>query len=1299
MAMAVLPSALSAQTNHLVISQVYGAGGNSGAAYTHDYVELFNPTAAPVSINGWSLQYAATSGTSWSVNALPNATIQPGQYFLVRLAGGTTGAALPTPDHIVSSSPINMAAANGKIALVSTTTGPGAVACPAAATVVDFVGFGTANCSETAAAPAPSATNAIFRTNNGCTDTDNNSSDFSASSAAPRNSSTPLNVCSTGPSCGITTGTPSTECNSTTAGDTDTYQLSIPYTGSQAGVTVINNSGSGTVGGDDPATVADGTIVISGISETNDYSVTFSSPCQAIVISGNAPACDPVITYDLVINEILADPGAVNGDANGDGAISTSNDEFVEIVNNGAEAVDLSGWTLSDAVSIRHTFPSGSEVAAGCAIVVFGGGTPTGAFGGATAQTASTGQLGLNNGGDDVILQNGTTVIAQHTYGSEGGNDQSITRSPDITGTFVPHTSATNSVGSFSPGRKVDLTSFSGCQAPACGITFGIVVGECNTNTSGTGDTYDLSISYTGVQAGVTVINSSGSGTVGGDDPAVVANGTIVISGISETDNYSVSLSAPCSAVTVSGAAPICEPPPPPPAIVINEVDYDQPGTDTAEFIELTNNGAASVPLNGMQLILINGSNGTTYSTVTLDNVTLAPGEHHVVCYGNNAAPYCDQTVAAAIQNGDPDGIRLTTADATVLDEMSYGGSMSTTEGSSATTDIGSVTGLGLSRIPDGADTDDNSADFVRTCITPGAANTSVDSDGDGVNDCLDICPGGPEPGTLCDDGNANTSDDVVGNDCVCAGVAVDCLGVVGGPALPGTSCDDGDPLTVGDVYQEDCSCAGEQLDCLGVPGGTAVAGSPCDDGDADTFDDTWTANCECVGTPTGPCTENLTIEFQTDADGNQTSWEILSQGTLDLMCDGQGYPSNAVVTDDCCVPAGCYLLRVYDSAGDGITGGGYILRTSGPDGQRIIDNRNNFTTGSVSAISGDQGFCLPIGTDRLIYTSCDKLDWLNNQFLVASANAAVSAEWVPNAPNSAQDPTSGYDFWFFDPNGSYSFVRQRRHDQPDGFGNVGATRTAHMQINNWALANHIPTGVLMNVRVRGVVNGDPMEWGPACRFKIDPVAAACPMTKLMDIPGNQFLSCGQYRQWAPGSKVHARPVSGATAYQFRFRQPAEGYEVVRTVSAYYVQLFWNSSVGAPLVTGSQYEVDVRAFKNGQWCPWGDVCTLNIGSPVNGGGQQQSALIEESATLNMWPNPNRGDQLFLTITAVPAGVTTITADVFDMYGKRVAAETYAVNEGMFNATMDLNGKLAAGMYMVNISIGDVVKTQRLIVHL
>jgi predicted extracellular nuclease len=174
-------------------------------------------------------------------------------------------------------------------------------------------------------------------------------------------------------------------------------------------------------------------------------------------------------TPSLIINEILADPSSTNGDANGDGIINTSQDEFVELVNVSGAALDISGWTLSDAVQVRHTFPAGTIMPDLCAVVVFAGGTPTGAFGNAIVEVASNGQLGLNNAGDTVILKNGATTIATYTFGAEGGNDQSLTRDPDITGAtpLVQHTTATGAGGRLhSPGTKVDGAQFPGCAPP-----------------------------------------------------------------------------------------------------------------------------------------------------------------------------------------------------------------------------------------------------------------------------------------------------------------------------------------------------------------------------------------------------------------------------------------------------------------------------------------------------------------------------------------------------------------------------------------------------------------------------------------------------------------------------------------------------------------------------------------------------------------------------------------------------------------------------------------------------------------
>ena len=175
----------------LVISQVYGGGGNSGATYKQDFVELFNPTAAVISVDGWSIQYASAAGSSWSKTNL-SGTIQPGQYFLIQLAAGAGGSvSLPTPD---ATGTLNLSGTTGKLALVSNQTVLTGT-CPTG--LVDFVGFGSsANCSENTPTATLSNSTAAIRASNGCTDTNDNAADFTIGAPTPRNSTSPVNNCS-----------------------------------------------------------------------------------------------------------------------------------------------------------------------------------------------------------------------------------------------------------------------------------------------------------------------------------------------------------------------------------------------------------------------------------------------------------------------------------------------------------------------------------------------------------------------------------------------------------------------------------------------------------------------------------------------------------------------------------------------------------------------------------------------------------------------------------------------------------------------------------------------------------------------------------------------------------------------------------------------------------------------------------------------------------------------------------------------------------------------------------------------
>jgi len=196
-----------AATQDLVVSQVYGGGGNTGAPLTHDYIELFNRGESSINLDGSSLQYASATGTG---NLGANATqltelsgsIAPGGYVLVQESAGTgAGAPLPTPD-LIDPTPINMAAGAGKVALVTGTTGlgcnGGSAPCSAdqLARIVDLVGYGNANFFEgSGAAPTLNNSTSAFRANGGCTDTDDNGADFTSGTPGPRNSANPSHDC------------------------------------------------------------------------------------------------------------------------------------------------------------------------------------------------------------------------------------------------------------------------------------------------------------------------------------------------------------------------------------------------------------------------------------------------------------------------------------------------------------------------------------------------------------------------------------------------------------------------------------------------------------------------------------------------------------------------------------------------------------------------------------------------------------------------------------------------------------------------------------------------------------------------------------------------------------------------------------------------------------------------------------------------------------------------------------------------------------------------------------------------
>jgi hypothetical protein len=209
--------ALTSQAQ-VVISQVYGGGGNSGATFTNDFIELFNRGTSPQDLTGWSVQYSSATGTSWFVTRLPNFTLQPGKYFLIQQAAGSNNiAALPTPDlnaltcgctyntaatPAVITTGIAMSGTNGKVILVNSTVAE-TTANPTGSQIIDKMGFGTADGYEgTTAVAALTNSTAAIRLNGGCKDDNLNNSDFSTGTPTPRNSSTAAYSC-TAPSLSL----------------------------------------------------------------------------------------------------------------------------------------------------------------------------------------------------------------------------------------------------------------------------------------------------------------------------------------------------------------------------------------------------------------------------------------------------------------------------------------------------------------------------------------------------------------------------------------------------------------------------------------------------------------------------------------------------------------------------------------------------------------------------------------------------------------------------------------------------------------------------------------------------------------------------------------------------------------------------------------------------------------------------------------------------------------------------------------------------------------------------------------
>lgn len=370
--LAFLSLSLWATGQTVVISQVYGGGGNTSATYNQDFVELFNASGSNVDISGWTVQYASAAGTSWAVAAIPAGTTLPaGKYFLVALASGATGSPLPTAD--VINTTINLSGTTGKVALVSSSTAlSGSTAC-SSASVVDVLGYGASpSCSETATFPATGITTAqsMFRKNNGCTDANNNSTDFELLNVAPRNSSTAANVCGGGSSPTITIGTVSSFGSVTTGTNSTAQTVSLSganLTGAPGNITITAPNTEFQVSSDNVTWGASTTIPFtSGTLAATSFYVRFTPQSNGLksgsvtISGGGATASLSVSGTGVSISAPVATAAtAVGGTgftANWN-AVSGATGYFLDVYTKvpGIVTETLAGWNCATATSASQT--------------------------------------------------------------------------------------------------------------------------------------------------------------------------------------------------------------------------------------------------------------------------------------------------------------------------------------------------------------------------------------------------------------------------------------------------------------------------------------------------------------------------------------------------------------------------------------------------------------------------------------------------------------------------------------------------------------------------------------------------------------------------------------------------------------------------------------------------------------------------------------------------------------------------------------------------------------------------------
>ena len=624
-----------ASSSGIVVSQVYGGGGNASATYQNDFIEIFNAGSSAVDVSTWSVQYAAATGTSWQKTNL-SGVLQPGRYLLVaENSNAAVGLPLPTPDITAN---IPMAAGAGKVALVNNQTLiAGGTSCPTGATIVDFVGYGsTANCFEGAGPTGTiSSTLAAIRAVHGCTDTDKNSADFATATPTPRNTATAANPC-------VADVPPTVSSTVPTSGATAATTASITINFSES---VTATAGAFSLACGAPVTFTQSASPASSFTLSPTSELPANTACNVVVTANQITDTDGTpdnMASNYPFSFTTDAAPAVTGTTPSAGATNVSVNAGVTV--NFSEAVTVSNFAIfcnGDAQAGSTTTSSNSFTF-----------TPNPPFPHSAPCLLMVGKNEVSDADLNDPPDGLASDFALHFTTAAADTAPAVTTTNPANGaTDVPV--ASNIVINFSEQVTATTNAFS-IQCGSTSVAFG------QTSGAHTSFTLDPNVDLPSNTNCTVTVSAAEIADTDGDDPP-----------INPVSDYSFSFTT--EEVVANN-------------VIINELDADTPGDDKAEFVELFDGGVGNTSLNGMTLVFYDGGTDVVYKQFDLTGYQTNASGYFVVA--NPGVPNADLTFDPGqfgnLQNGAdavvlykghatsfPNGAPITTAN--ILDAVVYG--------------------------------------------------------------------------------------------------------------------------------------------------------------------------------------------------------------------------------------------------------------------------------------------------------------------------------------------------------------------------------------------------------------------------------------------------------------------------------------------------------------------------------------------------------------------------------------------------------------------------------------------------